>query len=132
MPDPEEIGAKILAQKMNECREHHFGSDTRCKVCAMQARYYAEVMTALNGWSKRDKEDPVNQWQYIVDSYKCKPHTHENLIKCPKCGCEWDKYHHYSNTQKSWHCINCGCWECYKPENPMLKLYDMEAEHGQS
>ncbi len=77
MPDPEEIGAKILGDKMRECREHHFNSSGRCSYCSMQSRYYYEALSALNSWSKKEKEDPAEHWHEKMDSYKCEPHTHK-------------------------------------------------------
>jgi hypothetical protein len=43
----------------------------------MQGRYFYEALAALNRWSKAEKEDPAEHWQEKMDSYKCKPHTHD-------------------------------------------------------
>jgi hypothetical protein len=60
------------------CREHHFNSSGRCSYCQMQARYYEEALSALNGcWTEKEKKDPSEHWQEKVDSYKCVPHSHE-------------------------------------------------------
>lgn len=89
---------------MTECTEHHFGSSGRCNVCSMQARYYYEAISALNRWSKKEKEDPSEHWQEKMDSYKCKPHTHDP--------------HHGTITEVEHLAIH---------GDPFHKLYDMEA-----
>lgn len=43
-------------------------------------------------------------------------------VKCPKCGCDWEKYHYYSEEEKQWHCINCGSWVCYEPKDVMKSI----------
>lgn len=40
---------------------------------------------------------------------------------CPKCGCDWEKFHHRVTSTSKWtginyHCINCGNYLCYAPK----------------
>lgn len=83
MPDPEEIGAKILGEKMMkalECTSHHFGSDGRCTICQIRLTYLQDALATLNRWTKAEKADPNEHWQEKYDNLaKCKPHTHEKL-----------------------------------------------------
>ena len=59
-----------------ECREHHYGSDGRCRYCQIKASYHLSVMNILNSWDELAKKDPNERWQEKVDSFKCKPHKH--------------------------------------------------------
>jgi hypothetical protein len=61
---------------MTECGEHHWGSNGRCKICSMQARYYYEGMATLNKWTTKEKADEAEHYQSLIDGMKCKPHTH--------------------------------------------------------
>ena len=42
----------------------------------MQSRYFYEAMSALNSWTKAEKEDPLERWKETVDRYKYKLHIH--------------------------------------------------------
>jgi uncharacterized Zn finger protein len=49
------------------------------------------------------------------------------MIKCPKCGCDWEKWHHITSEGfNDHHCINCGCYLCYPPEGVQPKLKDLQ------
>jgi len=61
---------------MNECREHHWGSDGRCSICSMQARYYGEGMGNLRAWSKREIVGDKAHYESCLESMKCHPHVH--------------------------------------------------------
>lgn len=88
---------------MSECREHHWGSNGRCSVCSMQARYFAECMATLNSWGEKEKKLMSEDWQGKVDGLKCKPHTHDP--------------HHGTITETEHLAIH---------NDPFHKLYDME------
>lgn len=68
---------------MTLCREHHFASDTRCKYCSMQARYYNEGMATLKSWSKKEIESDKHHYEIAVEMLMCKVHSHDedSLLK---------------------------------------------------
>lgn len=48
------------------------------------------------------------------------------MTVCPKCGCDWEKWHHLTESGvNDHHCINCGNYSCYPPAGFKHKLSDL-------